>query len=145
MSRSVGEVALAEAVRQWRKPSCAGVVGGNNGGDGGNFVVGGVLPPSRRSPKPPFGFDSWVELTAYVHAWTWQKFVLYLLTIAWWSTLLSVHTLTARPISWTELVILSVVIPPRLQYGALTLTVLVRCLGGPQPFLPWLVDLIRES
>lgn len=118
---------------------------GGGDDDGSKFVVGGVLPPSRRSPKPPDNFDSWVEYHTYFNAWTLRKLVLYYLAVAWWSTLLCVHTLTGRTIGWPELVILAVVIPPRLQYAALTLTVLLRCLGGPQPFLPWLVDLIRAS
>ena len=100
---------------------------------------------TRRAPAPPMHFDSWVEFTAYVRAWTLSKLVAYWVVCAWWMTILTAHTLTARPLSWTELVVLVVAIPPRLQCWAFALIVAVRCLGGPQPFLPWLVDLIRAS
>lgn len=50
---------------------------------------------TSQPPAPPDNFDSWVEYHAYFNAWTLRKLVLYYLAVAWWSTLLSVHTLTA--------------------------------------------------
>jgi hypothetical protein len=100
---------------------------------------------TNQPPAPPQGFDSWVEYTAYIRAWPLRKIVAYYTLFAWWMVILTAHTLTARPLSWSELAILVVAIPPRLQCWAFALAMAVRCLGGPQPFLPWLVDLIRAS